>query len=171
MPHSERPSVPLCKSLPQVRDSPSIMVGMTPQSTRSVWDIGFFSCGVTIGCLPSLTAECSSPCARRRTSGAALPRALQSLRAAEQADQQTRRLRRAVLRAHMGARRGEPRAQCGVVQAVVDAGGELRFGPVGAVHLEAVAGLLNAGGIVVAIPREGHDDCRLAKEQALRKRI
>ena len=44
---------------------------------------------------------------------------------------------------------------------------EIRVRPFVAVHLEAMAGFLDAGGVVVTVPDVGHDDGGLAEIQAL----
>src|SRR5690349_98935 len=52
MPHSDWPSAPLCSTTPLTRDSPSSMVGITPQSLTSVMLSGSYRNGVVMCCSP-----------------------------------------------------------------------------------------------------------------------
>ena len=58
-----------------------------------------------------------------------------------------------------------------VVDHEVQLGGQLLRGPIVARHLEAVTGLVDTGGVVVAVPHIGHDDGRLAEVEAFRERV
>lgn len=78
---------------------------------------------------------------------------------------------RAGLATHGGRSSGETLTHAGIGKDVLEIASKFVVGPIVAMHLEAVAGFVDAGGVIVAVPNIRHDDGRLGEVETFREGV